>query len=34
MQYNMVAVKLEPLDKNDNRIRAGDNDISIIVTNS
>src|SRR5208282_1827437 len=34
MQCNMFALKLGPLDKNDNRIRAVGDEISKIVTNS
>ena len=34
MQYDMFALKLGPLDKNDNRIRAVGDEISKIVTNS
>src|SRR5271157_4462505 len=34
VQSNMFVLKLGPLDKNDNRIRAGGDEISKIVTNS
>jgi len=34
MQCNMFALKIGPLDKNDNRIRAVGDEISKIVTNS
>jgi len=34
VQSNMFVLKLGPLDKNDNRIRAVSDEISKIVTNS